>query len=91
MRTKSQKEAQKRYVKRHYRLEVLLPMDAKEKLRNHAESMNMSVAAFTNRALQLTIKNDIKAREQKEQEMQEPIQNNNQQMRMHKPSKKTNT
>ncbi len=85
-RSKSQREAQKRYVKKHYRLEVLLPADAEQKLKEHAESMNMSVSAFTNRALQLTIKRD-----RREKEMQEQSQNSKQQMRMRKASKKTNT
>ena len=82
MRSKSQKEAQKRYVKKHYRLEVLLPIGAEQKLKEHAEMLGMSVSQFTNRALQLTIKQDRKI-------MEEQKRNND--MRMHKPAKKTDT
>ncbi len=79
-RSKSQKEAQKRYAQKHYRLEVLLPANAEEKLKEHVNLMGMSISEFTSQALKRAIKQDRKMLEQQN--------NTNQQPRMHKPIKK---
>ncbi len=83
-RSKSQKEAQKRYVKKHYRLEVLLPAKAEETLKEHVSLMDMSLSEFTSQALKSAIRQDRKMMEEQKQN------NTNLQMRMRKPSKKSN-
>lgn len=81
MRTSTkQKEATKRYVAKHDRLEVLLPKGAKDILRAHVKLMNTSMTQFTSVALKQAIKQDRK--------MLEEQNNTNQQLRMHKPIKK---
>ena len=84
-RSKSQKEAQKRYVKKHYRLEVLLPANAPKILQEHANLMGMSITEFTNQALKRAIKLDRKMLKEQQSNNSDP------QMRMHKPTKKSNT
>ncbi len=56
--SKKQKEALKRYVKKHDRLEVLLPLGAKQILKEHVNMLGVSMTKYADRALKMAIAHD---------------------------------
>lgn len=76
---KNQKQAMKRYVQKHDRLEILLPKGAKAILKEHTDKLGISMTKFADRALQRAIKNDRIAM----------AEYNTKTPAMHKPKKKS--
>lgn len=58
---KASTRAQNKYIDKAYdRINLTVPKGKKEEIKKHAEAQNESVNGFINRAINETIKNDLK-------------------------------
>lgn len=63
--TKAQKEAQKRYVQKHDRIEFLMPPGAKKIICNQAEKRGMSMTMYLRKTLKTVIRAELEEEKQK--------------------------
>ena len=56
--TEAQKRAQKKYIEKVARVEIIMEPEKKKRLQEHAEDQGESVNAFVNRAIDETMERD---------------------------------